>query len=127
MTEIKNLAETTRKQLKLKYDSDSVKYLEGFIERTKVNMDKDNWNGLITSCGAFLGECVIRNFGGVWKKDYNGTVCVKFDENNMAYPFAKTEKQFENGLGDSIHSFYSAIPTVFGIEKKSEKKKWWKF
>ena len=37
MAEIKNLAETVRKQLKLEYDSDSVKYLEGFIERTKVN------------------------------------------------------------------------------------------
>ena len=54
-------------------------------------------------------------------------ICVKFDEKNIAYPFAKVEKQFENGLGDSIHSFYTVIPTFFGIKKNERKNKWWKF
>ena len=126
MTEFKDLAELTRSQLKLKYDSKSVKFLEGFIERTKVNMEKDEWSGLINSCAAFLGECIIENYGGIWKKDENGNIGISFDDKNIAYPFAKVTKQFDNGLGDSIFSFYNVIPQVFGIEQK-KKKKWWNF
>ena len=108
MTELKNLADETKKQLKLKYDSSSVKFLEGFVERTKVNIEKDNWSGLINSCGAFLGECIIENYGGIWKKDEKGNVGISFDDKNIAYPFAKVSKQFENGLRDSIFVFLDA-------------------
>ena len=122
MMELKQLSDETKKQLKLKYNSDSVKYLEGFIERTKVNIEKDNWRGLINSCGAFLGECIIENYGGIWKEDENGNIGIIFDDQNIAYPFAKVSKQFENGLEDSIFSFYSIIPEVFRIEPKKKKK-----
>lgn len=122
MTELKNLAEETKKQLKLKYNSDSVKYLEEFIERTKMNVERDNWSGLINSCGAFLGECIIENYGGVWKKDKKGNVGIKFNNKNIVYPFAKVSKQFENGLGDSIFSFYYIIPKLFAVKQK--KKRW---
>lgn len=117
MKELSDLAKEAKKQLKLEYDSDSVKFLEGFIERTKVNIEKDYWNGLINSCGAFLGECIIENYGGTWEEDENGNIGVFFDNENVAYPFSKVNKQFENGLEDSIFSFYDVIPQVFGIEQ----------
>ncbi|WP_299123232.1 hypothetical protein [uncultured Tenacibaculum sp.] len=123
MERVKKLAEDTRQQLKLKYDSKSIKFLEGFIERVKKNFGKEEREGLITSCGAFLGETIIKNYGGEWGKDSNGVTCVKFDNKNVAYPFAKVEKQFENGLEDSVYSFFSVIPSVFEIKKK----KWWRF
>jgi hypothetical protein len=52
-------------------------------------------------------------------------VAIVFDDNNKSYPFAKVSKQFENGLEDSVYSFYSIIPTIFKLDKK--KKPWWKF
>jgi len=119
MKELKNLAESVRTQLKLKYDADSVKFIEGFIERNKSSFDKEESKGLINSLGSFLGQCIIENYGGQWQIDEdNGSVAIMFDENNKAYPFAKVSKQFNNGLEDSIYSFYTVIPTVFKLDKK---------
>lgn len=121
MKELEDLAESVRQKLKLKYDSDSVKYLEGFIERVKPEFPKEDWGGLINSCGAFLGQCVIENFGGYWEKDNNGNIGIYFSEGNKVYPFARVTKQFENGLEDSIFSFFRIIPTAFKIEPDSKK------
>lgn len=126
MQELTDLAETVKTELKLKYDTDSVKYLEGFIERQKTRFSEDKSKGLINSCGAFLGQCIIENYGGKWVRDDNGQVAISFDSQNMVYPFAKVSKQFENGLEDSVYSMYTIIPTVFKLPSKT-KKKWWQF
>jgi len=60
----------------------------------------------------------------VWKKDEKGSVGIKFNDKNIVYPFAKVSKQFENGLGDSIFSFYCIIPKLFVVKQK---KNWWHF
>ena len=126
MKELENLAESVKKQLNLKYDANSVKFIEGFIERNKGNFEKEESKGLINSLGSFLGQCIIENYGGQWQLDNEtGSVAVVFDDKNKAYPFAKVSKQFENGLEDSVYSFYTVIPSIFKIEKK--KKSWWKF
>ena len=126
MKEPEQLAESVKKQLNLKYNAESVKFLEGFIERNKATFEKEDAKGLINSLGAFLGQCIIENYGGQWQLDNEtGSVAIVFDNKNKAFPFAKLSKQFENGLEDSIYSFYTVIPTVFKFDKK--KKPWWKF
>jgi hypothetical protein len=126
MKELENLAESVRSELNLKYDAESVKFIEGFIERNKSSMDKEASKGLINSLGSFLGQCIISNYGGHWAIDKEtNAVCIAFDDLNKVYPFAKVSKQFENGLEDSVSSFYSIIPTLFKPGKK--KKSWWKF
>ena len=126
MKELEKLAETVKAQLNIQYDQDSVKFVEGFIERNKSNFDNEESKGLINSLGAYLGQCIIENYGGRWQLDSEtGAIAVAFDDKNKAYPFAKVSKQFDNGLEDSIYSFYTVIPTVFKIEKK--KKSWWRF
>ncbi|OQP66620.1 hypothetical protein [Niastella populi] len=125
MKELDDLAESVRTKLNLKYDANSVKFIEGFIERNKGSFEKEEYQGLINSLGSFLGKCIIENYGGQWELNENGSVAIAFDKNNKAYPFAKVSKQFENGLADSIYSFYGVIPTVFKLDKK--KKPWWKF
>ncbi len=127
MKELKKIAEETKKQLNLKYDLASVKFLAEFIEQNEANIEKDNWNKLINSYGAFWGECIIENYGGIWKKDANGTIGIHFEDKGIVYPFLVVKEQFENlennetGYQFSIYSFYCAIPKVFGLEKK---KKW---
>jgi hypothetical protein len=126
MEELTSLADKLKTMLKINYDSDGVKFVEGFIERNKKEIPKEEWYGLINYCGAFLGQCIIENYGGQWTKDENGHIAVAFDENNRVHPFSKVSKQFNNGLGDSIHSMYTVIPAIFKLEPKT-KKKWWKF
>ncbi len=126
MKELSNLAYITKTKLGINYNNDGVKCIEGFIERTKSYFPKDQWEELSYSCGAFLGQCIIENYGGKWSQDENGQFCIEFNEHNKVYPFSKVSKQFENGLEDSIHSLYIAIPTVFNLQPM-KKKKWWNF
>ncbi len=126
MQELTNLAEKVKTELDLMYDAGSVQYLEQFIERQKTRFSEEESKGLINSCGAFLGQCIIENYGGKWVFDENGQVAISFDTKNMVYPFAKVSKQFANGLEDSIYSMYTIIPTVFKLPPKT-KKKWWQF
>lgn len=67
---------------------------------------------IVTTLGSFLGECIIRSFGGEWSM-CDGAWCVRLDEKNAVFPFAKVAKQLENGPGDSVFSFFSVIPILF--------------
>lgn len=115
------------------YTQESVEWLQGYIERLRNSGEFDNEETrtkLINVFGSFLGECVVRCYGGKWKRhDEAATWCVAFDDDNVAFPFAKVTKQIDNGLEDGIASFFKVIPTIFDdIEAASStpKKPWWK-
>ena len=110
------LAISARNKLNIQFDGDGVKYLEGFIERIKSQFSKEDSEGIINTCGAFLGQSIIENYGGTWIYDQNNNVAIAFDENNYIYPISKVRKQFENGLEDSIYSMYSIIPHLFKLK-----------
>lgn len=118
--EFKRLADdmirTLRSQtgVELKYDAESVAWLDGFIERQRESFPGDEAEGLVIVIGSFLGECVIANFGGRWSDREDEGWCVVFDEGTAVFPFNKTRKQFANGRegGDSIESFYNVVPVV---------------
>jgi hypothetical protein len=112
------------------YDAQSVAWLDGYIERQRVreDMTQELINGLVNVFGSYLGECVIKCYGGYWENE-EGHWRVSFDANNAVYPFAKVQKQFENGAEDSIKSFYEMIPIIFSSVPSKEitwKKPWWK-
>jgi len=115
------------------YDAVTVKWLDGLINylRTRSGTIGDQENPLydydlwartwgiedhdyqVSLLGAYLGEAIIENFGGEWDLDDQGWH-VYFDEKNRAYPLGKVAKQLINGPEDSIFSFYSSIPLIFG-------------
>lgn len=113
--QLTELALTAKNKLNIEFNDDGVKYLEGFIERVKSQFSKEDSDGIINTCGAFLGQCIIENYGGKWMYDENNQIVVSFGEKNNVYPISKTRKQFENGLDDSIYSMYSIIPLVFKL------------
>lgn len=43
----------------------------------------------------------------------DGSWCVRFDDHNAAYPFAKVGKQLEHGAEDSVLNFFTTIPVLF--------------
>ena len=79
---------------------------------------------LISVFGSFLGECIVRCYGGAWKQHESGVWCVAFNEDNIAFPFAKVAKQIDYGLEDGIASFFNVTPTIF--KDLAPKKPWWK-
>lgn len=114
------------------YTEESVEWLEGYIERTKSSGAFDieeKKNRLIGVFGSFLGECIVRCYGGTWRQ-HEGVWCVAFSDDNMAFPFAKVAKQIDNGLDDGIAGFFKMIPLVFtdlpGPLPPTSNKPWWK-
>jgi hypothetical protein len=109
------------------YDRESVRWMEGFIERDRERADPARGvpRGLVNTIGAFLGECVVRETGGSWawdeaREDWS----VVFPRGGGAFPFVKVWKQFENGLdgGDSILSFYEVAVHYVAPGKLDEKR-----
>jgi hypothetical protein len=100
--------------LEFGYNAESITWIDGFIERQRCCPDiaKNTIDGLISTLGSFLGECIIRCFGGHWQNS-DGEWCVCFDDGNMVFPFNKVKKQFLNGREDSIKSFFELIPVMF--------------
>lgn len=115
--QIRKLAEqvrdSTRKhfQTELNYDEESIRWLDRFIEQMR-SMPEDQWP--IGPIGSFLGECIIRNFGGQWVRG-GGMLGVAFDDRNVAFPYNKTAKQFTNGAegGDAISGLYHTVSQLF--------------
>jgi hypothetical protein len=115
------------------YTKESVEWLEGYIERLRNSGEFDNVetkNKLTSVFGSFLGECVVRCYGGRWKLHEAGVWCVAFKEDQAAFPFAKVAKQIDNGIEDGISSFFNVIPTIFPelsrVAPSTPKKPWWK-
>lgn len=111
------------------YDAQSVAWLDGYIERQRDRTDTtpELVDGLVNVFGSYLGECVIKCYGGYWENE-GGQWRVSFDGANAVYPFAKVRKQFLNGADDSIRSFFEVIPVIFtSAAGGSDKDPWWKF
>jgi hypothetical protein len=95
-----------------KFDEAAVRWLDGFIQRQHERGKPELHEGLMNTLGSFLGECVIRTYGGAWAH-LDGSWGVQFDERNAVFPFAKVLEQLQDGAGDSVLSFFTVIPLVF--------------
>jgi hypothetical protein len=96
----------------LAYNEKSVAWVDDYIERNRKTLSENQVEALINVIGSFLGECIQRNYGGIWSQRDEG-LAICFDSKNCVFPFNKVEKQFINGSEDSISSFYTLIPIVF--------------
>ena len=67
--------------------------------------------GLVRNLGCFIGECIVRTFGGSWTQN-KGSWGVQVNESVWACPFIKVQKQFDNGSEDSVASYFRSIAAV---------------
>jgi hypothetical protein len=106
---------TFRKQLsrELAFDQSGVEWIDGYIERVRESFPPDRRRGLVSNLGAFVGQCIICSFGGEWVEQ-DGWWGVQVTDRFWACPFTKIEKQFQNGVEDSVGSFFRCIPALVG-------------
>jgi hypothetical protein len=89
------------------YNRESVQWLDAYIEQIRnTQRTNEEFNQLVSNLGSFLGEAIIRSFGGKWSFDQRGWA-ILWDDFNLVYPFMKVAKQLRNGESDSIFSFYA--------------------
>ena len=105
----KTLTETLKKEsIKTDYSKESIKQLEDWLSKQKKKKQKE----LINQVGAYLGESIIKNYGGSWVKT-NGNWSVELSENNMIFPISKVYKFVHDGPEDSFYTLFKLIPVVF--------------
>lgn len=96
------------------YSRESIAWVDVYLERVRASgeMDESMARGLTDVIGSFLGECVVRRYGGRWRQE-EGQWCVAFDDENAAFPFAGVRKQIEKGPEESILVFFDTVPVLF--------------
>jgi hypothetical protein len=97
------------------YNEESIAWLDQHIDDQRQNLtyDPDSLHKILGMFGCFLGECIIRSFGGQWNYEDERWL-VRFESGSSANPIGKVRKLYENGLegGDSITGFYQVIPLM---------------
>jgi hypothetical protein len=96
----------------LGYDEAGVRWLDGYIQRLRHTPGVPHRDRLIAVFGAYLGECIIRCYGGSWDL-VDDNWAVRFDEQNGVFPFTKVAKHIANGDEDSVLGFFTFLPKVY--------------
>ena len=142
-----NLAEITKKEFDVTYDLNGIQAIEEKVNNQREfyeNQDEKEKRYLSYKIGSFIGVCMIKNYDGTWEKTEDG-LGIKIN-NNVAFPIQKVFKFLnEDGVFDSISSFYEISGSLDKIIEKSESnsesgkikiikaseikksKKWWEF
>lgn len=94
------------------YDEAGVRWLDGYVQRLHERGDTELNAKVVSTLGAYLGECIIQSHGGAWA-ELDGQWGVQFDERNAVFPFNKVSKQLTAGAEESVLSLFTVIPVVF--------------
>jgi hypothetical protein len=95
----------------LDLDSESIQEIDDYINRNRMSFSEEQKERLISIFGSFLGEAIIKNFGGEWAW-YEEALGIHLKDESFVFPFSKVSKQINNGPEDSIYSFYNVIPML---------------
>lgn len=89
------------------YDETSIKTLSDIITSERANYSENTKKILPNLWGAYLGNAIIKNFGGKWVI-YNNqyVVMVGGEKTHICFPIQKVQKHILNGEVDSIYAFY---------------------
>jgi hypothetical protein len=101
--------------------AESVDYLDEFLERQEgiVKASEASVNKFVSLLGAYLGECIIANYGGEWQESPNGLAILIRTKAQAHWlrPFHKVYKRIANGREDSLGFYFSEfIPQVLASE-----------
>ena len=100
----------------LSNDERSIECLCDFIELElfRNQLSDENRAAWISLIGAFLGQTIIKVYGGQWIDESN--LSVELKDGTICYPISQVIKQLENGKQDSIHYYFNFISEI--LEKK---------
>lgn len=95
-------------------DQTGVECIDLFINHFREYLGAFDRAILRRMLAAFVGEAIIRTFGGAWVKK-EGEWCVQVNEAIWACPFTKVAKQFKNGPKESVAGYFTLIPTLLAL------------
>lgn len=91
---------------------ESLKEIDRFFDEqnTPNGILSKNKGSILFAMGCYVGEVIIRNFGGVWLTDDSDpqgeiNIAVKTDNGSIMFPVQRCIKRFQNGAEDSIYAY----------------------
>src|SRR5262245_23591040 len=102
------------------YTAESVHYLEQFLARQEASVKASGLsvNRYVHLLGAYLGECIIANYGGAWQESPEGAICIRTEARaHWLQPFDKVYRRITNGREDDLGRYFSEfIPQLLASE-----------
>lgn len=98
--------------VRLSFDRAGVEWVDAHIERLRLDLPIERIPGVVDALGAFVGECMVRCYGGHWV-EHSGHWGVELN-GVIAFPMSKVQKQFEDGTPESVAVFFREAPRIPG-------------
>lgn len=125
MEELRAAAEAVRQQLDVPaFDEAAVRVLTDFIETQREALGAVDRPNVINALGCFLGECVIRTYGGSWQHNAAGVMGIQLGDHTFVRPFEHVDRQLTHGLAESVVGFYRSVPERLASAKPARRLTW---
>lgn len=125
MEELRAAAEAVRQQLNVPaFDEAAVRVLTDFIETQRDALQGVDSGNVINALGCFLGECIIRRFGGNWEHNAAGVVGIQLGGHTFVRPFEYVDRQLTHGLAESVVGFYQSVPERLASVQPARRRTW---
>lgn len=102
------------------YTAESIHYVERFLacQEALVKASGLSVNKYVHLLGAYLGECIIANYGGAWQESPEGAICIRTKtQAHWLQPFRKVHQRITNGPEDDLGLYFSEfIPRLLASE-----------
>lgn len=122
---LKHDAEQLCKDLKIGFNAEGVKNAALFLDGIKMLGEIDIAIDIVPAVASYLGEAIIRNYGGEWYYDDEyDTYGIHYEDINCKYyPFRQVIKQYKNGKKDNIETMFASIKPLNDSEREKRSKK----
>ncbi len=101
---------------KIDFTVESMKEIDRFFEEqnTPDGILSKNRGTILFSIGCFVGQTIIKNFGGGWIADDNDpqgeiNIAVRTDDGTLLFPVQRCIKRLQNGMEDGIYAYVYAL------------------
>ncbi len=101
-----------KEQVQLDYSTESISWLDNYIDEHRADLNDGDKLLLQEKFGAFLGESILRNFGGRWVRNSDNHWMIAFGETVKASPFELIAQHLDHHTALS-HEFQH-IPDQIG-------------
>jgi len=99
--------------IELRFDRESILKLDGIVDAVGPLENQQLVQDLVMQIGSFLGEALLRVYGGRWTWDerfgtWRVSIPTTSGKDTTPGPFAKVQKRLESGMEDSV-SFFAKV------------------
>lgn len=99
-----------KEAVKLDYSAESVRWLDGYIDRHRGELDAGDKSLLQEKFGAYLGESMRHNYGGRWTRAHDGEWTIVFDERHQTSPFALIAEHLDHHT--ALAQTFASLPKL---------------